>query len=100
MGNEHQIKKKAKSAFIIWGTRDYRNETYTGAEPEYNASRDVCSKIYDVVANSQEYTYCKNFWGFCFQDTSSCMAFMDSGSDLRDALQAIWHSPAHLQKAC
>jgi hypothetical protein len=51
------------SAFIIWGTLDYANETFMGGEPELNASRDVCEAIHSTVLDTQQFGYCKNFWG-------------------------------------
>jgi hypothetical protein len=51
------------SAFIIWGTRDYADETYMGGEPECNASRDVCDSIHGFFVDVHRYDYCKNFWG-------------------------------------
>ena len=55
--------QKGDSAFIIWGTRDYANETFMGGEPELNASRDVCEAIYSQFFDTQRFGYCKNFWG-------------------------------------
>jgi len=51
------------SAFIIWGTLDYADETYMGGEPEHNASGDVCDTIHGFFSDTQQYDYCKNFWG-------------------------------------
>ncbi len=51
------------SVFIIWGTRDYADETYMGGETERNASRDVCNTIHGFFVDTQRYDYCKNFWG-------------------------------------
>jgi hypothetical protein len=64
IGNEDDIREgqNGGSAFIIWGTRDYSDETYMGGEPELNASRDVCDAIYGSFADTQ-YGSCSNFWG-------------------------------------
>jgi len=51
------------SALIIWGTRDYADETYMGGETERNASRDVCDTIHGFFVDTHRYDYCKNFWG-------------------------------------
>jgi hypothetical protein len=50
-------------AFIIWGTRYYRNEEYMGGEAELNSSQDTCAFIYEAVCGSQQYDYCQNYWG-------------------------------------
>ncbi|HER54370.1 MAG TPA: hypothetical protein ENO13_00515, partial [Candidatus Bathyarchaeota archaeon] len=51
------------SAFVIWGTRDYSDENFMGAEPEQTASQQVCEEIFSLAADSQQFDYCKNFWG-------------------------------------
>jgi hypothetical protein len=51
------------SAFIIWGTLDYADETYMGGETERNASRDVCDTIYGFFVDTHGYGYYENFWG-------------------------------------
>jgi hypothetical protein len=61
--NNHNQNQNLSSAFVIWGTQDYSDETYMGAEPELNASKQVCEEIFDVVLDSNEFSYCKNFWG-------------------------------------
>jgi hypothetical protein len=61
IGNETW--SRSGSAFIIWGTLDYADEAYMGGEPERNASRDICDAIYGLVLDTQQYDYCKNFWG-------------------------------------
>jgi hypothetical protein len=61
IGNENG--SRSGSAFIIWGTLDYADETYMGGEPEHNASRDICDAIYRSVFDTQQYSYSKNFWG-------------------------------------
>jgi hypothetical protein len=66
IGNEtgsHGDGQNEDSAFIIWGTLDYADETYMGGEPERNASRDVCDTIHGFFAETHRYDYCKNFWG-------------------------------------
>lgn len=63
-GNQLDSNENQKnSAFIIWGTRDYSDENYMGGEPELASSRDVCSDIYDFLADSQQFAYCENYWG-------------------------------------
>jgi hypothetical protein len=63
LGDEQNSDPSYRSAFIIWGTRDYTDVEYMGGEPELNTSRDVCSYIYDILSDSQQYDYLKNFWG-------------------------------------
>ncbi len=55
--------QNTESAFIIWGTREYADETYMGGEPEYTGSGDVCANIHGFFVDTQRYVYCKNFWG-------------------------------------
>ena len=61
--NGSQEGQNGESAFIIWGTLDYANETFMGGEPELDASRDACEAIYNTVFGTQQFGYCKNFWG-------------------------------------
>jgi hypothetical protein len=62
-GNQLDINEDQKSAFIIWGTRDYSDENYMGGEPELAASKEVCSYIYNFLADSKQFDYCENYWG-------------------------------------
>ena len=59
----HSDSQSGGSAFIIWGTMDYADETYMGGEPEHNASRDVCDTIYSFFVDANAYDYSENFWG-------------------------------------
>jgi len=59
----HGDGKNEGSAFIIWGTLDYADETYMGGETERNASREVCDIIYGFFADVDTYDYYENFWG-------------------------------------
>ena len=54
--NNHNQNQNLSSAFVIWGTQDYSDETYMGAEPELNASKQVCEEIFDVVLDSNEFS--------------------------------------------
>ena len=62
-GNQLDNNENQKSAFLIWGTQDYSDQNYMGGEPELASSRDVCSDIYDLLVNSQQFDYCENYWG-------------------------------------
>jgi hypothetical protein len=62
-GNQLHNNENQKSAFIIWGTRDYSDKKYMGGEPELSASKEVCSDIHDFLADSHQFEYCENYWG-------------------------------------
>jgi hypothetical protein len=52
-----------KSAFVIWGTRDYSDETYMGADPEKYGSEQVCEEVLELVVDSGQFDFSRNFWG-------------------------------------
>lgn len=63
LGDEQVEDSPFRAAFIIWGTRYYKNLEYMGGEPESSRSRDVCEYVFDVFADSENYDYVNNFWG-------------------------------------
>ncbi|MBN1784417.1 MAG: hypothetical protein JW815_01595, partial [Candidatus Bathyarchaeota archaeon] len=58
MSIDNEVDSQRDSAFIIWGSLDYADETYMGGEPEGDASRAICDSIYSFIFDTQEYVYC------------------------------------------